>query len=145
MGALHAGWNRVLRDLGSSNHRIVVLNAEADVTSGRRFGVVVLPARGHAGGAGTRMPLAETRQVAVCIGPEHGTVAPTLVREAAKEAPKSYGFDVLVVCGFAFDTHAGEAVKEFATSASDDRLAAEEILLRKLSVLLMRMNPTLAG
>ena len=40
---------------------------------------------------------------AVAIGPEFGTVGPELVREAAKEAV-GY-FDLLVICGFAFDAH----------------------------------------
>jgi len=87
----------------------------------------------------------EPRSVAVAIGPEHGTVGQTLVREAAKEALKGYGFDVLVVCGFAFDAHAGEAAKEFTASNEDDvRLAAEEARLGKLPVLLTRMNPDLS-
>jgi adenine-specific DNA-methyltransferase len=86
----------------------------------------------------------DTRRVAVAIGPEHGTVGQTLVREAAKEALKGYGFDVLVVCGFAFDAHAGEAAKEFAASNDDVRLAAEETRLGKLPVLLTRMNPDLS-
>jgi adenine-specific DNA-methyltransferase len=87
----------------------------------------------------------EPRRVAVAIGPEHGTVGQTLVREAAKEALKGYGFDVLVVCGFAFDAHAGEAAKEFTASSEDDvRLTAEETRLGKLPVLLTRMNPDLS-
>ncbi len=87
----------------------------------------------------------EPRRVAVAIGPEHGTVGQTLVREAAKEALKGYGFDLLVVCGFAFDAHAGEAAKEFAASSDDEgRLAAEETRLGKLPVLLTRMNPDLS-
>lgn len=87
----------------------------------------------------------DTRRVAVAIGPEHGTVGQTLVREAAKEALKGYGFDVLVVCGFAFDAHAGEAAKEFEAQGDEDmRLAAEETRLGKLPVLLTRMNPDLS-
>lgn len=43
------------------------------------------------------------KRVGVCFGPEHGTVGPTLIREAAKEAVQGIGFDVLLVCGFAFD------------------------------------------
>ncbi len=39
------------------------------------------------------------------IGPEHGTVGPEQVKEAAKEAVQGVGFDLLVVCGFAFDPH----------------------------------------
>src|SRR5512132_855515 len=43
----------------------------------------------------------ETRRVAVSLGPEHGTVGPDAVKEAAKEAMRGAGFDLLVVCGFA--------------------------------------------
>jgi len=54
-------------------------------------------------GAGPRA-CPETRRVAVCIGPEHGTVGPELVKEAAQ----GIGFDLLLVCGFAFDPHVSE-------------------------------------
>ena len=43
------------------------------------------------------------RRAAVCIGPEHGTVGSKLIKEAAKEAVRGVGFDVLLpICGFAF-------------------------------------------
>ena len=45
----------------------------------------------------------QTQRVAVSIGPEHGTVGPEQVKEAAKEAVQGVGFDLLLVCGFAFD------------------------------------------
>ncbi|MDW8019864.1 MAG: DNA methyltransferase, partial [Chloroherpetonaceae bacterium] len=51
----------------------------------------------------------KTKRVAVCIGPEFGTVSAELVREAAKEAVKH--FDLLVVCGFAFEPQVGEETK----------------------------------
>ena len=69
-----------------------------------------------------------TKRVAICIGPEHGTVSPELVKEAAKEAVQGVGFDLLVVCGFAFDPHVTEEAKRFG----------------KLQVLIARMNPDLA-
>ena len=47
----------------------------------------------------------KTHLVAVSIGPEHGTVGPQQVKEAAKEAVQGVGFDLLIVCGFAFDPH----------------------------------------
>jgi adenine-specific DNA-methyltransferase len=53
------------------------------------------------------------RRVAVSIGPEHGTVGPRQVKEAAKEAVQGVGFDLLVVCGFAFDPHVAEEVKRY--------------------------------
>ncbi|MDP9367977.1 MAG: site-specific DNA-methyltransferase [Chloroflexota bacterium] len=54
-----------------------------------------------------------TRRVAICIGPEHGTVDPGLVKDAAKEAVRGVGFDLLVVCGFAFDPHVSEEAKRY--------------------------------
>ena len=64
------------------------------------------------------------RRAAVCIGPEHGTVGPQLVKEAAKEAVQGIGFNLLVVCGFAFDPHVSEEAKRYG----------------KLAVLMTRMN-----
>ena len=85
------------------------------------------------------------RTVAVCIGPEHGTVGADAVKEAAKEALKGVGFDLLLVCAFAFDAHAGETAKEFQPDdASGWAVAAEEKRFGKLPVLLVRMNPDLA-
>jgi len=70
----------------------------------------------------------KARRVAVSIGPEHGTVSPEQVKEAAKEAVKGVGFDLLIVCGFAFDPHVAEEAKRYG----------------KLAVLTARMNPDLA-
>jgi adenine-specific DNA-methyltransferase len=53
------------------------------------------------------------KRTAVCIGPEHGTVGPELVREAAKEAVQGIGYDLLLVCGFAFDPHVSEEAKRY--------------------------------
>ncbi len=64
------------------------------------------------------------RRVAVSIGPELGTVGP----EQVKEAVQGVGFDLLIVCGFAFDPHVSEEAKRFG----------------KLIVLPTRMNPDLA-
>lgn len=69
-----------------------------------------------------------TKRVAVCIGPEHGTVGPDMVKDAAKEAVKGVGFDLLIICGFAFDPHVSEEAKRYG----------------KLNILITRMNPDLA-
>ena len=66
--------------------------------------------------------------MAVCIGPEHGTVGAELIKEAAKEAVRGVGFGLLVVCGFAFDPHVSEEARRYG----------------KLTVLVARMNPDLA-
>jgi len=77
--------------------------------------------------SGTYLENQQTKRVAVCIGPEHGTVTPALVREAAKEAMQGIGFDLLVVLGFAFDPHISEEVKQYG----------------KLKVFPARINPDL--
>ena len=81
----------------------------------------------HAAGEYTDVD-AQSRRVAVSIGPEHGTVGPQQVKEAAKESVQGVGFDVLIVCGFAFDPHVAEEVKRYG----------------KLTVLPTKMNPDLA-
>ena len=60
------------------------------------------------------------RRAAISIGPELGTVSPEQVKEAAKEAVRGVGFDLLIVCGFAFDPHVSEEAKRYGTL---DRLA----------------------
>jgi adenine-specific DNA-methyltransferase len=87
----------------------------------------------------------ETRRVAVSLGPEHGTVGPDQVKEAAKEATRGVGFDVLVVCGFAFDARTGEVAQEFTPEPTPEFAVSEETRqFGKLPVLLARMNPDLA-
>ena len=68
------------------------------------------------------------RRAAISIGPEHGTVGPSQVKEAAKESVQGVGFDILLVCGFAFDPHVPEEAKRYG----------------KLTVLPTKMNPDLA-
>ncbi len=70
----------------------------------------------------------KTRRAAIAIGPEHGTVGPQQVKEAAKEAVQGVGFDLLIVCGFAFDPHVTEEAKRYG----------------RLTVLPTKMNPDLA-
>jgi adenine-specific DNA-methyltransferase len=82
-----------------------------------------LPSPSKGEGLGMRV-----KRVAVSIGPEHGTVGPEQVKEAAKEAVQGVGFHLLIVCGFAFDPHVSEEAKRYG----------------KLTVLTARMNPDLA-
>jgi adenine-specific DNA-methyltransferase len=65
------------------------------------------------------------RRAAIFIGPEYGTVSREMVMRAAREARDV--FDVLVVCGFAFDPHVG----------------SETMSLGRLTVLKARMNEDL--
>jgi len=70
----------------------------------------------------------QAKRVAVAIGPEHGTVGPQLIKEAAKEAVRGLGFNLLIVCGFAFDPHVAEETQRYGN----------------LTVLTARVNPDLA-
>ena len=70
----------------------------------------------------------KSRRVAVSIGPQYGTVGPDMVKEAAKEAVQGVGYDLLIVCGFAFDPHVSEETKRYG----------------KLNILITRMNPDLS-
>ncbi|MDA8423542.1 MAG: DNA methyltransferase [Nitrospiraceae bacterium] len=88
-----------------------------------------------------------SKRVAVCIGPEHGTVGSGLIKDAAIEAVKGVGFDLLVICGFAFDASANEAANQFnpAGKKTSDMIVAEsQKQYGKLPILLARMNPDLA-
>lgn len=67
-----------------------------------------------------------TKSVAVCIGPQYGTVGSRLIQDAAKEAIRV--FDLLVICGMAFDPHVYEEAKRFPN----------------LNIILPRMNADLS-
>ena len=70
------------------------------------------------------------QRIAVSIGPQFGTVDPEWIRLAAREATRGLGFDVLLVCAFAFDPQANESVKEFS--------------IGRVRIVLVRMNSDLA-
>ncbi len=97
-------------------------------------------------GEGEYTESGQTKRAAICIGPEHGTVSPELVKEASKEAMKGSAFDLLIVCGFAFDPHAGEKKKEIEDDFQKSNLliSDEKKQYGKLTILLARMNPDLA-
>ena len=68
-----------------------------------------------------------SKRVAVCIGPEFGTVGPDLIKEAAKEAVRGLGFDTLIVCGFAFEPSVTDEARQYGN----------------LNILIARMNADL--
>lgn len=69
----------------------------------------------------------KVKRVAVSIGPEYGTVGSDQIKDAAKEAVRGLGYDLLIVCGFTFDSGVSEESKQYG----------------KLQVLVTRMNPDL--
>ncbi len=84
-------------------------------------------------------------RVGIALGPQYGTVDADLVQQAAKEAVRGAGLDLLLVCGFAFDPRASEKAKEFAPASTDDFAVAQgERHFGRLPVLLVRVNPDLA-
>jgi adenine-specific DNA-methyltransferase len=68
---------------------------------------------------------ASERKAGIFIGPEYGTVTRAMIVSAAREAADM--FDVLVVCGFAFEAHA----------------SADTMSLGRLTVLKVNMNQDL--
>ena len=87
----------------------------------------------------------ETRSVAISLGPEYGTVGSDQIREAAKEALKGVGFDLLLVCGFAFDPRSTETAGEFKPTADGGwAITTEERKFGKLPLMLVRMNQDLS-
>ncbi len=81
---------------------------------------------------GTYTENGTSKRVAVSVGPEFGTVGPELLAYTAVEASKGVPFNLLLVCGFAFDPHVNE-----------NSIVVEKQFGR-LKVLLVRMNPDLA-
>lgn len=67
------------------------------------------------------------KRVAVSIGPEYGAVGAEQIKEAAKEAVQGLGFDLLVVCGFAFDPDVNQESARYG----------------KLQILIAKINPDL--
>jgi len=84
-------------------------------------------------------------RIAVSIGPQFGTVDPEWIRQAAREATRGMGFDLLLVCAFAFDPQAVRTTEEFAPSDPGDFATVQaERRIGKVPILLVRMNSDLA-
>lgn len=85
------------------------------------------------------------QRIAVSIGPQFGTVNPEWIRQAAREATRGLGFDMLLVCAFAFDPQAVKATEEFAPSdPASFATVQDERRFGKVPILLVRMNSDLA-
>jgi adenine-specific DNA-methyltransferase len=85
------------------------------------------------------------QRIAVSIGPQFGTVDPDWIRKAAREATHGLGFDLLLVCAFAFDPQAVKTTEEFAPSDPGNfATVQDERRLGRVPILLVRMNSDLA-
>ena len=85
------------------------------------------------------------QRIGVSIGPQFGTVDPDFIRKAAREATHGLGFDLLLVCAFAFDPQAVRATEEFAPSdPTKFATVQDERRIGRVPILLVRMNSDLA-
>lgn len=82
-------------------------------------------------------------RVGFSIGPQYGTVGPSFIKEAAREANKATDIDLLCVLAFAFDPTAIGANDEYKASDEGFANVAAERQLGRVPVLLVRMNADL--
>ncbi|MDB4873554.1 MAG: site-specific DNA-methyltransferase, partial [Gemmatimonadales bacterium] len=85
------------------------------------------------------------QRIGVSIGPQYGTVDADWIRKAAREATRGQGFELLLICAFAFDSQAVKTTEEFAPSNPGDFATVQkELKVGKIPILLVRMNSDLA-
>ncbi len=86
-------------------------------------------------------------RVAISIGPQYGTVSPSFVKKAAREAINAEDVDLLCVLGFAFDAQVTGVTEDdgVTVEASDEGFAnvAATSKLGRIPVLMVRMNADL--
>jgi adenine-specific DNA-methyltransferase len=84
------------------------------------------------------------RRVGITIGPQYGTVGPSFIKDAAREANRAGDLDLLCVLGFAFDPAVlGSEDGEYVASDEGFANVAAERRLGRVPVLLVRMNADL--
>jgi len=86
-------------------------------------------------------------RIAIAIGPQYGTVSPSYVKKAAREALDSEDVDLLAILGFAFDPQVTGLTEDDGVSieASADGFASVAGVrkLGRIPVLMVRMNADL--
>ena len=84
------------------------------------------------------------RRSAITIGPQYGTVGPSFIKDAAREANRAGDLDLLCVLAFAFDPAVlGDSDDDYVTSEEGFANVAAERQLGRVPVLLVRMNADL--
>jgi adenine-specific DNA-methyltransferase len=141
------------QDDASSFERVILDNLlKAGVQNGRKrerleFETLSSFPGTHIQAEGTRKGSEEgtPQRIAVSIGPQFGTVDPDWIRKSAREATHGLGFDLLLVCAFAFDPQAVKTTEEFAPSDPGNfATVQDERRLGRVPILLVRMNSDLA-
>jgi adenine-specific DNA-methyltransferase len=83
-------------------------------------------------------------RIGIAIGPQYGTVGPSFIKDAAREANRTRDVDLLCVLAFAFDPAVlGTADDDYVTSEEGFANVAAERRLGRVPVLLVRMNADL--
>lgn len=125
--------------------------AKAGVQNGRRkerlefASLTPYPGRFlHAEGTQRENGDGSSQRIAVSVGPQYGTVDADWIKDAAREALRGVGFDLLLVCAFSFDARASAVAAEFAPEPGDFATVAEQRQLGRLPILMVRMNADLA-
>ena len=87
-------------------------------------------------------PDAAPAKVAIAVGPQYGTVDQQFIKQAAREALRADGVDLLCVLGFAFDPQAmGHATDDTVTLETDGGFThVAERSVGRVQVLFVRMN-----
>jgi adenine-specific DNA-methyltransferase len=142
---------RVALDKDSSFEQTVLANLRAaGIQNGRRgerlsFDTIETYASPHIQAVGERAEAADgaPRRVGITIGPQYGTVGPTFLKEAAREAIRAVDLDLLCVLGFAFEPQVVGTGDDYVTSDEGFANVAAERRLGRVPVLLVRMNADL--
>jgi adenine-specific DNA-methyltransferase len=86
-------------------------------------------------------------RIGIAIGPQYGTVSPSYVKKAAREAIEAEDVDLLAILGFAFDPQVTGLTEDDGVSieASDEGFASVAGVrkLGRIPVLMVRMNADL--
>jgi adenine-specific DNA-methyltransferase len=83
------------------------------------------------------------KRVGVTVGPQYGTVGPSFIKDAAREANRAGDLDLLCVLAFAFDPSVLGTGDDYVTSDEGFANVAAERRLGRVPVLLVRMNSDL--
>lgn len=136
-------------DAPTFEQTILVNLRHAGVQNGRtkeriRFGTLDPYAGTYIQAVGDRQGEGANVRVGVAVGPQYGTVSPSFIKDAAREAIHAGDIDLLCVLGFAFDPQAtGVTMDDGVTVETWDAGFAEvagERQLGRVKVLLVRMN-----
>lgn len=98
-----------------------------------------IQAVGVRGDAPDRAP----KRVGITIGPQYGTVGPSFIKDAAREANRSSDLDLICILAFAFDPSVLGTGEDYVASDVGFANVAAERRLGRVPVLLVRMNADL--